>query len=239
MQQRARSVPDEGRHGRHLRRRAPPHFGIQAAEGAFEREASVVDATEGKIRERANEAGGKACLGVVAFEKRGGEIACALRVAGVVGKLGLRDGRDQKQDWAYRASAEELRALTALHNDDNLLPGVERCVLVEGDVFESVPRFLRENPGLRIALLYCDLDLYGPTKFCLEHFYPLVVNGGIVCFDEYGLIPWEGESRAVDEFLAEHRLSPRLRRFPFSPSPCGYFVKGENPEPAHPGMPRR
>ncbi len=154
-------------------------------------------------------------------------------------KDGLRDGRDQKQDWAYRASAEELRALTALHNDDNLLPGVERCVLVEGDVFESVPRFLRENPGLRIALLYCDLDLYGPTKFCLEHFYPLVVNGGIVCFDEYGLIPWEGESRAVDEFLAEHRLSPRLRRFPFSPSPCGYFVKGENPEPAHPGMPRR
>ena len=98
---------------------------------------------------------------------------------------------------------------------------------------------LRENPGLRIALLYCDLDLYGPTKFCLEHFYPLVVNGGIVCFDEYGLIPWEGESRAVDEFLAEHRLSPRLRRFPFSPSPCGYFVKGENPEPAHPEMPRR
>ena len=96
-------------------------------------------------------------------------------------KDGPRDGRDGKQDWAYQTPAEQMRALTALHNDDNLLPGVERCVLVEGDVYESVPRFLEENPGLRISLLYFDLDLYGPTKFCLERLFPLVVRGGVVC----------------------------------------------------------
>ena len=130
-------------------------------------------------------------------------------------KDGLRDGRDGKHDWAYQTPAEHMRALTALHNDDNLLPGVERCVLVEGDVYESVPRFLEENPGLRISLLYFDLDLYGPTKFCLEYLYPLVVPGGIVCFDEYGLIPWEGESRAVDEYFSDE-ARPKLYRMPFS-----------------------
>lgn len=142
-------------------------------------------------------------------------------------KDGVRTNRDGKSNWAYSTQAEQIRALTELHNDDNILPGIERCVLVEGDVYESVPRFLKENPGLRINLLYCDLDLYGPTKFCLEQLYPLVVQGGIVCFDEYGLIPWEGESRAVEEYFADLGVSPRIRRMMFSPSPCGYMIKGE------------
>lgn len=136
---------------------------------------------------------------------------------------GSKNGQDDKRDWAYRTKAEPIRALTSLHNDDNLLPGIERCVLVEGDVYESVPRFLSENPGLRINLLYFDLDLYGPTKFCLEQFYPLVVKGGVVCFDEYGLIPWQGETCAVEEFFGAPM--PTLHKFQFSTSPGGYYVK--------------
>lgn len=136
---------------------------------------------------------------------------------------GIRDGRDGKSDWAYKTAAEPIRKLVSLHNEDNLLPGIERCVLVEGDVFESVPSFLAENPGLRINLLYFDLDLYEPTKFCLEKFYPLLVRGGILCLDEYGLIPWEGESKAVEEFFAPEL--PKLHKFPFSPSPGAYIFK--------------
>ncbi len=141
-------------------------------------------------------------------------------------KDGVRDGRDNKKDWAYSTPAEHMRALTTLHNDDNFLPGVERCVLVEGDVYDSIPRFLKNNPGLRISLLYFDLDLYAPTLFCLQQLYPLVVTGGVVCFDEYGLIPWEGESRAVEEYFGSGL--PKLRRMPFSPSPSAYFIKGDN-----------
>ena len=68
----------------------PPYFGIQAAESAIEREAGIVDAAEGEVRERADEAGGKACLGVVAPEERGGKVACTLRIAGEVRR---EDGR--------------------------------------------------------------------------------------------------------------------------------------------------
>lgn len=144
-------------------------------------------------------------------------------------KDGPRDNRDGKHDWAYRTPAEQIRALTALHNEDNILPGVERCVLLEGDVYESVPQFLADNPGLRICLLYFDLDLYGPTKFCLERLFPLVVRGGVVCFDEYGLIPWEGESRAVDEYFNQCGERPELKRMPYSPSPSAWFVKNYGP----------
>lgn len=136
---------------------------------------------------------------------------------------GKRDGRDGKEDWGYRASAEAVHQLAALHNEDNLLPGIERCVLIEGDVFDTVPRFIQENPGLRIALLYFDMDLYRPTVFCLKHLYPLVCKGGVVCFDEYALVPWEGETRGVEEFFGDS--APRFSKMPFAQSPGAWFIK--------------
>lgn len=138
-------------------------------------------------------------------------------------KDGERDGRDGKENWAYKTESSPLRQLVELHNEDNLLPGVERCVLVEGDVFDTVPDFIKANPGLRIALLYFDMDLYKPTRFCLEQFYPLVSPGGIVCFDEYALVPWEGETKAVEEYFDNNM--PQLRKMPFAQSPGAWFVK--------------
>ena len=108
---------------------------------------------------------------------------------------------------------------------DNLVPGVERCRLIEGDIRKTIPRFLKENPGLRICLLHFDVDLYEPTLFGLKQLYPLVVKGGLVVFDEYGLIPWQGESLAVEEYFKSIGEAPVIRKFPFSGQPHGYFVK--------------
>jgi hypothetical protein len=126
---------------------------------------------------------------------------------------------------AYSSSAEALHRLIDLHDGDNLLPGVSRCVLVEGDVMETIPKFVHDHPGLRIALLNLDADLYEPTAVALRHFYPLLLKGGIVVLDEYALDPWPGESKAVDEYLATVPERPRIRRFPLSCTPGGYFVK--------------
>jgi hypothetical protein len=136
-----------------------------------------------------------------------------------------RDEIVGKVEQGWKAPAERARALVQLHNDDALLPGVARCKLVEGDVNDTIPKFAEENPGLRICLLHLDADLYQPTKVALEHLYPLVVTGGIVCFDEYGFTPWAGESKAVEEYFRKYDLAPVLEKFPFTPSPGGYFVK--------------
>ena len=90
---------------------------------------------------------------------------------------------------------------------------------------ETIPKFLEENPGLRICLLHFDCDLYEPTAVGLKHLYPLVVKGGVVVFDEYGLIPWQGESLAVEEYFAEMGEQPEIRKFHFSGQPHGYFIK--------------
>jgi hypothetical protein len=136
-------------------------------------------------------------------------------------------GKVDKVQGGWKATAEHARLLVDLHNSDSFLPGVDRCVLVEGDIFETLPRFLEQTPGLRISLLHFDVDLYKPTKFALDLLYPLVLKGGVVCFDEYAFVPWEGESRAVDEFFADTPLDQRpvIKKFPFSPTPSGYFIK--------------
>lgn len=120
---------------------------------------------------------------------------------------------------------DEITELVNICNDDSMISGVPRCQLVIGDIKDTLPRFLEENPGLRISLLHFDMDLYEPTKIGLELLYPLVVKGGVVIFDEYGVIPWQGESNAVDEYfdsIGEHHV---FRKFPFSTQPHGYFIK--------------
>jgi hypothetical protein len=142
-------------------------------------------------------------------------------------KDGAMDPKDGKIPGGYNASdvRGEVLELVGLHNQDNLIPGVERCRLIDGDVKDTLPKFVAENPGLRIALLHLDADLYLPTKIALERLYPLVIKGGLVVFDEYGLMPWEGESKAAEEYFQSRGENPVYRKFPFSTQPHGYFVK--------------
>ena len=144
-------------------------------------------------------------------------------------QFGSEDGKDDatvhKTLGGYKCTSEEVRKLTEMHNSDNMITGTKRANLIVGDIKETLPQFLEDNPGLKISLLHFDLDLYEPTKYALEVLYPLVLNGGIVCFDEYGLIPWQGETRAADEYFLSIGEKPRMRKHAFSQTPHAYFVK--------------
>lgn len=69
--------------------------------------------------------------------------------------------------------------------------------LVQGDICETVPEYVKNHPDLQIAMLNMDTDLYEPAKVILEHLYPLIVKGGILISDNYGIFP--GETKAVQE----------------------------------------
>jgi hypothetical protein len=125
----------------------------------------------------------------------------------------------------YKCTAKELETLTALHNSDNMIPGTRRSNLIVGNIQDTIPKFLEDNPGLKISLLHFDVDLYEPTLYGLEQLFPLVTTGGIVCFDEYGLIPWQGETRAVDEYFEKLGISPLIKKHAFTQTPHGYLVK--------------
>lgn len=145
------------------------------------------------------------------------------------GELEAKDGAE-KPEFGKTAGGFDsgdfetpLRDAIAIFDADRFIPYKPRVILVKGDIEQTVPQYVSENPGLRIALLHFDADLYRPTLVALETLWPLVVPGGIVAFDEYGIPPWEGESRAVDEFFAGKNL--RLRRFDWTSNPGAYVVK--------------
>ncbi len=119
----------------------------------------------------------------------------------------------------------QLEEIIEIFDADRFIPQKARIELVKGDIEETVPQFVEEQPGTRISLLHFDCDLYRPTLTGLKHLFPLVVKGGIVVFDEYGINPFAGESQAVDEYFDALGLSPKWEKFDWHATPSAFFVK--------------
>lgn len=98
----------------------------------------------------------------------------------------------------------------------------DRIQLVQGDARLAIPAYANESFGVRFALLNLDFDTYDATKAALTHLYPLLVPGGVLILDEYGVRAW-GESAAADEFFAGSGTS--YTAFAWGSSPTAYVVK--------------
>jgi hypothetical protein len=96
--------------------------------------------------------------------------------------------------------------------------------LVAGDICLTVPEFVERNPEFRIALLHVDVDVFEPTDIVMRVLAPLVVPGGIIALDDYGVFP--GATKAVDSYLAGR--SERIRKLPHSLAPA-FVVKEQEP----------
>jgi len=81
--------------------------------------------------------------------------------------------------------------------------------LVEGDVEITLPCYIENNPGLRISLLYIDVDIERPTYIALKYLWDKVVPGGIIVLDEYEYHIFT-ESSGVDKFLKEFKMEYNL-----------------------------
>lgn len=108
---------------------------------------------------------------------------------------------------------EDLRKGIELYDTNRAVGHIPKIELVKGDIKETVPNYLQDNPHLVVSLLYLDVDLYEPTKVALEHFIDRMPKGGIICFDELNAKIFPGETTAVNEVLGLNKL--RIERFPF------------------------
>jgi O-methyltransferase len=72
--------------------------------------------------------------------------------------------------------------------------------------FAFYPRFFPDTAGpVRanvFSLVHCDADIYQSVKASCEFFYPRLVGGGAMVFDDYGFNTCPGAKQAVDEFFA-------------------------------------
>lgn len=95
--------------------------------------------------------------------------------------------------------------------------------LIEGDICQTVPEYVKKNPHFKISLLNLDTDIYEPATTIVEHMWPLIVNGGILILDDYGYFP--GETNAVDEYFKDKNV--KIQKFSFSATPS-FIIKNEN-----------
>lgn len=112
-------------------------------------------------------------------------------------------------------SYEELQQLIAEYDRDRFLGHIPKVQLIRGDIVETAPRFVEENPHVIVSLLFLDMDLYEPTKAALETFVPRMPKGAIIAFDELDNPLWPGETLAA---LSTGVLKQfQLRRFEWDP----------------------
>lgn len=96
---------------------------------------------------------------------------------------------------------EEQRSLLACSED------VVRSNLSEFDFMEYyagwIPSRFDEVEDRKFILVHLDVDLYQPFRDSLMFFYPRLVEGGVIVFDDYGLTQFPGAKTAVDEAVEE------------------------------------
>ncbi len=119
---------------------------------------------------------------------------------------------------------DEFMALLELHNQDAVLP-TQRGSIIVGDVCETLPEWIEQNPEARFCLANLDVDIYEPTTAILEHCWDRIVPGGVLILDEYGTTKWPGETNAWDDFTKSRKLDVQPKRFSWANAPGAYVVK--------------
>ena len=95
---------------------------------------------------------------------------------------------------------DELIEIAKIHESfKNNYFNKNRIHFVEGNVMNTIPSFLNDNPHKLISLLYLDMDVYAPTKFAIDHCLPRMCKGSIIAFDELYYRSFPGETKALLE----------------------------------------
>ena len=133
--------------------------------------------------------------------------------------IGDEDGSsDVAKVGTYGVTKDYDRYLSELldyHQRENVTGHIKKYEIIKGDVTETIERYLAEHPETIIALAYFDLQLYEPTKKCLEAIRPHLTRGSVVALDELNCDEFPGETRALRETWGLDRY--RLTRSQFLP----------------------
>jgi hypothetical protein len=136
-----------------------------------------------------------------------------------------KDGKFNKETMSVVYSKVNLNELS-LDNVTTQLDSMsihKKYSLVKGDVQDTLPKFLSENPGFRCSLIYIDVDLERPTYAALMNLWDRLLPGGMIVFDEYEYHKFS-ESCGVEKFLKDKNLPYTLVSTNWI-APTAYMVK--------------
>jgi hypothetical protein len=138
------------------------------------------------------------------------------QVHGFDGFDGLQTFTDSDRD-AVNNSGRFVGDYELLMDMINLYELQDDVVVHRGWIQETLPALMETRPELSFSLVYCDTDLYEPTKVILDQAHARLSKAGLIVFDEWNNPEYPGETTAVREFLDkfgdcyEMRAVPRVR----------------------------
>ena len=109
---------------------------------------------------------------------------------------------------------EYLEKILNFHEQINPNPHFKKFEIVKGDATKTVKQYLEEHPETIVSLAYFDMDIYEPTKACLEAIAGHLTKGSVIAFDELNMQEFPGETVAVREVLGLSNV--RIVRSPHS-----------------------
>ncbi|MFA5841403.1 MAG: TylF/MycF/NovP-related O-methyltransferase [Candidatus Paceibacterota bacterium] len=84
------------------------------------------------------------------------------------------------------------------------LKGLQRISLHRG-LFPGTAGPVKDK---KFSFVHLDVDIYKSVLDCCDFFYPRMVQGGIIIFDDYGFVSCPGAKLAVDEFFKDKKETP-------------------------------
>lgn len=107
------------------------------------------------------------------------------------------------------------------HEQESPISHVKKYEIVKGDVSETINSYLSQHPETIIAMAYFDVDLYKPTKDCINAILPHMPKGAVLGFDELNYFGFPGETIALRDTLGIQNM--KIQYSPLEPS-CSYIV---------------
>ena len=109
---------------------------------------------------------------------------------------------------------EKLEKILSYHEQESPVSHIQKFQLRKGDASEEIVKYLDEHPETIVAMAFFDMDVYAPTKACLEAVIPHLTKGSLLVFDELNYDAFPGETLALKDVLGLDKV--RIQRSPYS-----------------------
>lgn len=127
------------------------------------------------------------------------------------------DGRRGNLRYSLKPYAKQ-RGIT--ENTSQAQQLIAKTLFINGNIGDTIPAYLIENPELKISYLHVDLDDYEASLTTLQFFYPRLIHGGILVLDNY--YKKEDDYEAATDYFANDRVT--FNNFAVNRGPH-YFIR--------------
>ena len=130
------------------------------------------------------------------------------------------EDQPQREKWLATAGPDSITVpqLKKVFEQLNL----DNHEFIEGNIEDTLPKYIEENPQLKIALLNIDIDFVESTYCSLQYLYDRVCRGGIILLDNYGA--FHGDTLGVEKFFKEREIKMNFEKLSFVSRPV-FMVK--------------